>query len=288
MRAHNAVNSGAVNGNLVSRFTFCVLLFTAYCLLLTACTITRPVLKIGLVAPFEGRYRDVGYEVVFAVRLAVREINAAGGVGGYSVELVALDDSGDEQMAVEQARKLAADASVIAVIGHWRENTTIAAAPEYERVSIPLIAPSANAQLPASAFKLWAVSPCHLITPTDCFESLEDLELAAVNNLTLTVPAPLPIDSTNATFAERYRPIAFGYEPKFNAVLAYDAAQLIFDAIARDVAQNQTPTRAGVAEQLELSNFSGLSGEISFNATRQWAAPGAWTYVWRKNELARP
>lgn len=264
-------------------FTFLILHFA-----LMGCTVTRPVLKIGLVAPFEGRYRDVGYEVVFAVRLAAREINAAGGVGGYSVELVALDDSGDEQMAVEQARKLETDAGVIAVIGHWRENTTLAAAPEYERAGIPLIAPSANAQLPASIFKLWGQGACHLTTAVGCFDSLEDLKLAAVENITLTVPAPLPIDSTDATFAERYRPIAFGYEPKFNAVLAYDAARLIFSAVARDVMQNGTPTRAGVAEMLAQSSFDGLSGKIEFSATRQWQSPNAWVYVWRGNELARP
>lgn len=264
-------------------FTFFIFHFA-----LIGCAVTRPVLKIGLVAPFEGRYRDVGYEVVFAVRLAVREINAAGGVGGYSVELVALDDSGDEQMAVEQARKLQTDASVIAVIGHWRENTTLAAAPEYERAGIPLIAPSAITQLPASTFKLWSPSPCHLVTSFGCFESLEDLELAAVENITLTVPAPLPADSTDASFAERYRPIAFGYEPKFNAVLAYDAARLIFDAIARDVAQNQAPTRAGVAAMLEQSNFSGLSGQIEFSASRQWLTPNVWVYVWREGELVKP
>lgn len=264
-------------------FTFIILHFA-----LLGCSVTRPILKIGLVAPFEGRYRDVGYEVVFAVRLAMREINAAGGVGGYSVELVALDDSGDEQMAVEQARKLETDISVIAVIGHWRENTTLAAALEYEQAGISLIAPSANAQLPASTFKLWNPSACHLVTLSGCFDSLENLKLATLENITLTVPAPFPAESTDPTFADRYRPIAFGYEPKFNAVLAYDAARLIFDAIARDIAQNQTPTRTGVAEQLELSNYSGLSGEISFDATRQWATPGAWTYVWRENELVRP
>src|SRR5437773_8430394 len=57
-------------------------------LLLPACVpVTRPIVKIGLVAPFEGRYRDVGYEVIYAVRLAVREANASGGVAGFAVEL---------------------------------------------------------------------------------------------------------------------------------------------------------------------------------------------------------
>ena len=47
---------------------------------LSACASTQPVIKIGLVAPFEGRFRAIGYEAVYAARLAIREINARGGV----------------------------------------------------------------------------------------------------------------------------------------------------------------------------------------------------------------
>ncbi|MCJ7548609.1 MAG: ABC transporter substrate-binding protein, partial [Anaerolineae bacterium] len=53
------------------------------------------IVKVGLVAPFEGSYRHVGYDAVYAARLAVREINAAGGIAGRQLELVAYDDRGD-------------------------------------------------------------------------------------------------------------------------------------------------------------------------------------------------
>ena len=102
----------------------------------------RPTVKIGLVAPFEGRYRYVGYDVFSAVRLALHEANEAGGVGGYSVELVAYDDGADVVMAVEQARKLAADPQVVAAIGHFREETTGAASSAYAEAGIPLVAPA--------------------------------------------------------------------------------------------------------------------------------------------------
>lgn len=99
-------------------------------------------MKIGLVAPFEGRYRYVGYDVIYAVRLALREANAAGGVGGYSVELVAYDDGADPAMAAEQARKLAADPEVVTAVGHFREETTTAALSTYAEAGIPLVAPA--------------------------------------------------------------------------------------------------------------------------------------------------
>ncbi len=116
---------------------------------LSACAVpgaTRPTVKIGLVAPFEGRYREVGYSLFAAVRLALREVNAAGGVGGgnrrYLVELVAYDDGADPEMARQQAEKLAVDPQVVVVIGHFREATTRAALPVYAAEGLPLLAPA--------------------------------------------------------------------------------------------------------------------------------------------------
>lgn len=121
--------------------------WTLCLLLLAACRApgaTRPVAKIGLVAPFEGRYRYVGYSLFAAVRLALREANAAGGVGtpAYSMELVAYDDGADPEMARQQAEKLAVDPQVVVVIGHFREETTRAALPVYAREGLPLLAPA--------------------------------------------------------------------------------------------------------------------------------------------------
>jgi len=115
-------------------------------LLLASCTFPgtiQPTVKIGLVAPFEGRYRYIGYDVIYAVRLALREANEADcGVGGYNVELVAYDDGGDPVQAAEQARKLAIDPAVIAAIGHLREETTSAASSVYAEAGIPLVVPA--------------------------------------------------------------------------------------------------------------------------------------------------
>lgn len=79
---------------------------------------TRPVVKIGLIAPFEELYRDDGYEVLNAVKLAVNQRNAAGGVaGGRQVALVALNDNGRPDEAQRQAAKMAVDADVLGVVG---------------------------------------------------------------------------------------------------------------------------------------------------------------------------
>ncbi len=100
---------------------------------------TRPVIKVALVAPFEGAHRQIGYAAITAARMAVRELNSAGIAGGCAVELLALDDGGSPAMAVEQAEKVLLDPQVVAVIGHWLPATTAAAAPVYARAGLQLL-----------------------------------------------------------------------------------------------------------------------------------------------------
>ena len=316
-----------------ARLPLCLCL-VPYALSLAACLpVTRPVVKIGLVAPFEGRYRDVGYEVIYAVRLAVREANARGGIAGYSVELLALDDAGAPELAREQARKITVDPQIVGVVGHWLESTTLAAASAYETAAIPFLATAAAPDLPASAFRVWptdaalrAALPGALYCPAPC-DSLEDLEWlisrrssgvppqfrrpaavqasnlhlagpplwgqpqfallagAAAEGVYFVAPAPLPAQSADPGFADRYRALSNGVEPRSNAVLAYDAAQILFEAIARDVAHSGAPSRAGVAAALSQTDFSGLSGRFSFDARRSWSQAKGWVYQWR-NGLA--
>lgn len=105
--------------------------------------VTPRIARIGLVAPFEGQQREVGSDVIPAVRLAVREwaaLNAQqAGRRGLAFELVAYDDMGDPALAVEQARKLAADPEVLIVIGHWTDQTTQAALPVYAAAGLPVV-----------------------------------------------------------------------------------------------------------------------------------------------------
>lgn len=112
------------------------------------CTVpgsTRPIVKVGLVAPFEGLDRPLGYEVLYAVKLAIRERNAAGGVAGYMVELVALNDDNDPVVAAQQAREMAVDGDVVGVIGHFSSPTTLAALEEYRQAGLALITTAATA-----------------------------------------------------------------------------------------------------------------------------------------------
>jgi ABC-type branched-subunit amino acid transport system substrate-binding protein len=291
---------------------------------LTSCVpVARPMIKIGLVAPFEGRYRDVGYEVIYAVRLAVREANAAGGVDGHSLALEALDDGGDPQQAAAQAWKLATDPEVVAVLGHWLEATTLAAAPAYAEERLPLLATSSGA-LPEGTWRLWltdkaeqeAVPAGARLCPPPC-QDLEDLRWlidtrtrypeadiygpalwglaqfaalagSAAEGVYFIAPAPYPQDSGDPGFAERYGAISNGVAPRANAVLAYDGARLLIAAIARSLAEGGGATRAGIDEALRSASFSGLSGPISFDADGNWWEARGWVYQWTEGAVSGP
>lgn len=118
----------------------CVALSLLFLALVSAgCRSAPAVAKIGLVAPFEGRQRLVGYDAVYAARLAVREANARAAAQSWRVELVALDDSGNVELARQAAAGLVVDPEVVAVMGHWQDATTAAALPIYEDYGLPLI-----------------------------------------------------------------------------------------------------------------------------------------------------
>jgi hypothetical protein len=133
------------------------LLLCALCLLLLAsCSFpgsVKPTVKIGLSAPFEGLHRDLGYEALFAVRLAVRQRNEAGGIGGrYLVEMVALNDFNEAEEAVRRAREMAVDPDVFGVLGGWSPEIAQAAIAAYERLELAYLVPETDFTHPVEMY----------------------------------------------------------------------------------------------------------------------------------------
>ena len=258
--------------------SFACLLLVA---LLPACSAsTAPVVKVGLVAPFEGRYRAVGYEAIYAARLAIREINAAGGVSGVRVELIALDDSGDPGMAIEQARKVAIDPQVVAVIGHYRPNTTGAALGAYCAESLPLLAVDSD--------RSGDCSSVFLLTPPITDSPSTD---PASFFFVATVPHPVDLPETRS-FVESYNAIPIdGTKAGPIALQTYDAMYLLFDALGRSIKSDGTASRAEMAKALVTSNYAGLGGTYRFDAKGELVEADRYLYRYSKNgppELIEP
>lgn len=107
-----------------------------------------PVVKIGLIAPFEGVGRPLGYAILPVVRTALAQANADGSLGRYRVALVALNDDLSPASAAAQARALAQDPDVLAVLGPFSEETAAAVAPILAQAGIPALVAAPLAQPP--------------------------------------------------------------------------------------------------------------------------------------------
>ncbi|MGQ9768865.1 MAG: ABC transporter substrate-binding protein, partial [Anaerolineae bacterium] len=105
-----------------------------------------PVVKIGLIAPFEGLGRPLGYGLLAEVKAAITNANASAALGRYRVALVALNDDLDPPTAVRQAQALAQDGDVVAVLGPFDQATAAAAAPILQAAGIPTLVGAPLAQ----------------------------------------------------------------------------------------------------------------------------------------------
>jgi ABC-type branched-subunit amino acid transport system substrate-binding protein len=85
-------------------------------------------LKIGYLADFSGPLAEFGPEIQKGVDLAVKEINANGGVNGKPVTVVTGDDKTDATAAVEEARRLVDKEKVSAIVGPLASGVAIAVA----------------------------------------------------------------------------------------------------------------------------------------------------------------
>src|SRR5262245_63042453 len=60
-------------------------------------------IKVGVVTPLSGSYAPIGKQVRWGAELAVKEINAGGGVGGRSFELLFEDERSEEHTSELQS-----------------------------------------------------------------------------------------------------------------------------------------------------------------------------------------
>ena len=106
-------------------------------------TAARADILIGVAGPLSGPYAWSGEQFRVGTDMAVSRINAAGGVLGEQVQIVAGDDAADPEQAVALANKLVDD-GVVFVAGHWASGASIAASPVYEEAGILMISPSST------------------------------------------------------------------------------------------------------------------------------------------------
>lgn len=102
------------------------------------------VIRIGSMFELTGAAAEYGISMNDAVKMAVAEINDAGGVDGKTIEIIERDIASDEAQASQAALSLVADENVSTIIGPALTGTFQAAIPAANQYEVPIISPSAT------------------------------------------------------------------------------------------------------------------------------------------------
>ncbi|MBZ0283523.1 MAG: hypothetical protein K8L97_22495 [Anaerolineae bacterium] len=239
---------------------------------------------MALLAPFEGRYREVGYNAYYAARLAIQDFD------NPDIELLTIDDGGTAQNAADRAQALAGDPLIKAVIvlgyaatdsqtqqafgdlpvlvvGGW------GAKPETDTVFMLI-----NPELAATIGRIE-------ITDTSQPESMatggEVLALEQfpklrpdVQGMVITSSASLP----DAAFRERYiNSGLFVPEPGLLATLTYDAFGMVL----------QTIQNGDVQSAFNTMTYDGVNGTIRFEGG-YWADAPIHRYQYYSDGILKP
>ena len=115
------------------------LIAIAVSLALTMPAFAADPIKIGLSGPFTGGSASMGVSMRDGARLAVSEINAAGGVLGRPLQLVERDDEARNELGVQIAQELINKEQVVATLGYINTGVALASQRFYQEAEIPVI-----------------------------------------------------------------------------------------------------------------------------------------------------
>ncbi len=107
--------------------------------LLTSTAFAADPIKIGVSGPFTGGSASMGVSMRDGVRLAVEEINKAGGVLGRPLQIVERDDEAKNEVGVQVAQELINKEKVVATLGFINTGVALASQRFYQDAEIPVI-----------------------------------------------------------------------------------------------------------------------------------------------------
>lgn len=99
---------------------------------------------VGHYASMTGSEATFGKSTDDGIKLAIDEINAAGGIKGRKVRLITYDDQGKGQEAATAVTRLINRDKVVAVLGEVASSRSIAGAQVAQQAGVPMISPSST------------------------------------------------------------------------------------------------------------------------------------------------
>jgi hypothetical protein len=229
--------------------------------MLGACTTAPLTRRIVLLAPFEGVHRAIGYQALYAARLAL-------GPYARTVELLPLDDGGSPMRAAERAAAAARDPQVAAALvlgpgAHdaafqqaWGDVPVVVVggwADECAHPSVRLLTSPALAAIPRDASLEHAAARPDPVVGRDLlalpeFARLRAAEDRPIDGVTVWSVGRLPDAAYTRMYTESDR---FAPPPALPAPLVTDAAAWVTGTVA------QQGARAAVLSALTGAAYSG-------------------------------
>lgn len=117
--------------SLVASFTF-------------ACKTNEEVIVVGEVGSLTGPEATFGQSTHKGAMLALKEINAKGGIKGRKLVLKTIDNQGKPEEAATAIKALITRDKVVAVIGEVASSLSLAMAPQAQMLKTPMISPSST------------------------------------------------------------------------------------------------------------------------------------------------
>lgn len=108
--------------------------------------ITDTTIRLGMSSPLSGPTGVYGRQMKEGIEACFARINAAGGVHGKRLELVALDDGYETEPAVANAKRLVQQEKVFALMGFYGSSPTAAVLPVLDASGVPLIGTISGAE----------------------------------------------------------------------------------------------------------------------------------------------
>lgn len=181
-------------------------LFLASLVLLASAAVASAAstIKIGGLFAVTGPASFLGEPERNTAQMVVDQINAAGGIKGQKLELIALDTQGDATRAVQSATRLV-KMGVVAIIGPSTTGDTMAVIPVVQRAKVPLISCSAGVKI-TEPVKPWVFKTAQndYLAVAKIYEHLVKRKLTRVALLTVS-------DSFGSSGREQLKALARRY-----------------------------------------------------------------------------
>ncbi len=186
---------------------------------------------IGVSVPVGGNL-DVAQEILRGVAQAQDEINHRGGINGRLMMIKIANDDNDSKIAQEIAERFVKDKKVLAVVGHNDSNTSIAAAPIYQRSGLVMITPTSSAEMLATMGSyIFRTTP----STRDLAQTLAEyaVEMAGKKNIAICADSEAEV---SVSFKDNFTWAVYNYGGKI--------APLDCDLAAADFSPTEIPSQA--------------------------------------------